>query len=100
MDLDTWHEVFSTLQKNVLRTVMTAWGIVWGTFMLVMMLGFGNGLEAGVTKNMVGFAANNVYVWGWRTALAHAGMPAGRRIEFDTGDADALRRLNEVEAVA
>lgn len=100
MDIDTWHEVFSTLQRNVLRTVMTAWGIFWGTFMLVMMLGFGNGLEAGVTKNMVGFAANNVYVWGWRTTLPHAGMPPGRRIELEIGDADAIRRLEEVEAVA
>jgi putative ABC transport system permease protein len=100
MDLDTWHEVFSTLQKNVLRTVMTAWGIFWGTFMLVMMLGFGNGLEAGVMKNMTGFAANNVYVWGWRTSVPHAGMPPGRRIWLDTSDVEALQRLDGVEAVA
>lgn len=100
MDIDTWHEVFSTLQKNVLRTVMTAWGIFWGTFMLVMMLGFGNGLEAGVTRNMVGFAANNIYVWGGRATLPHAGLPPGRRIRLETSDADAIRRLDGVEAVA
>jgi putative ABC transport system permease protein len=100
MDLDTWHEVFSTLQKNVLRTVMTAWGIFWATFMLVMMLGFGNGLEAGVMKNMVGFAANNVYVWGGRTSMPHAGLPPARRIRLDTSDVEAVQRLDGVEAVA
>jgi putative ABC transport system permease protein len=100
MDIDTWQEVFSTLQKNVLRTVMTAWGIFWGTFMLVMMLGFGNGLEAGVTKNMVGFAANNVYAWGGRTTLPHGGMTPGRRIRLDTSDVEAVERLDGVEAVA
>jgi putative ABC transport system permease protein len=100
IDLDTWQEVFSTLQKNVLRTVMTAWGIFWGTFMLVVMLGFGNGLELGVTQNMVGFAGNNVFLWGGRTTLAHAGMTPGRSVRLDTDDVDAVRRVDGVEAVA
>ena len=37
IDLDSWHEVFSTLERNLLRTTMTAWGVFWGTFMLVAM---------------------------------------------------------------
>jgi hypothetical protein len=73
LDLDSWQEVFSTLQKNLLRTLMTAWGIFWGTFMLVAMLGFGKGLEVGVQKNMLGFVANNVYAWGQITSKAHGG---------------------------
>ena len=101
LDVDTWQEVFSTLQKNVLRTAMTAWGVFWGTLMLVMMLGFGSGLEAGVTKNMVGFSANNVYAWGQNTTLPYAGLAPGRWIRFDMDDVAALRRsVPGIEAVA
>jgi putative ABC transport system permease protein len=101
IDLDTWQEVFSTLQKNVLRTSMTAWGVFWGAFMLVVMLGFGTGLEAGVTKNMLGFSANNVYAWGGNTSLPYAGMAPGRWIRLNTDDVAALRRnVPGVEAVA
>lgn len=91
IDLDTWQEVFSTLQKNVARTVMTAWGVFWGTCMLVFMLGIGRGLEGGVTRNMASLSANNVYVWGQRTALPHAGLAPGRRIRLDTDDVQAVR---------
>jgi putative ABC transport system permease protein len=100
IDLDSWHEVFSTLQKNVLRTTMTAWGVFWGTFMLVSMLGFGNGLEAGVNRNMLGFVANNVYAWGQQTSRAFGGLSPGRRVRLQTDDADAVRQLPGVVAVA
>lgn len=100
IDLDSWQEVFSTLQKNLLRTLMTAWGIFWGTFMLVAMLGFGKGLELGVQRNMLGFVANNVYAWGQRTSKPHGGLAPGRRVRLDISDAEVLRQLPGVVAVA
>lgn len=100
MDIDTWQEVFATLQKNLLRTAMTAWGVFWGTFMLVAMLGFGNGLEAGVQRNMLGYVANNVYAWGQMTTRPFAGLSPGRPIRLNTDDAAAVRELPGVEAVA
>ena len=100
IDLDSWHEVFSTLERNLLRTSMTAWGVFWGTFMLVSMLGFGNGLESGVNRTMLGFVGNNVYAWGQVTTRPHAGLAPGRAIRLDTDDADAIRRLDGVVAVA
>lgn len=90
IDVDDWQEVLSTLQKNPLRTAMTAWGVFWGTFMLVLMLGFGNGLERGVSKNMLGFGQNNVYMWGGRTTRPHGGMPPGRWIQLKTSDMEAI----------
>ncbi|MEO8178563.1 MAG: ABC transporter permease [Deltaproteobacteria bacterium] len=99
-DLDTWHEVFSTLQKNVLRTAMTAWGVFWGAFMLVVMLGIGRGLEDGVTRNMSSLAANNVYVWGGRSSLPYAGLALGRQIRLDLDDVAAVQQLPGVVAVA
>ena len=100
IDLDSWHEVFSTLERNLLRTTMTAWGVFWGTFMLVAMLGFGNGLETGVNRSMLGFVGNNVYAWGQATTRPHAGLAPGRRVRLDTEDAVAIRKLDGVVAVA
>jgi putative ABC transport system permease protein len=100
IDLDSWHEVFSTLERNLLRTTMTAWGVFWGTFMLVAMLGFGNGLESGVNRSMLGFVGNNVYAWGQATTRPHAGLAPGRRVRLDTDDAAAIQRLDGVVAVA
>jgi putative ABC transport system permease protein len=99
-DIDTWHEVFSTLQKNALRTAMTAWGVFWGTFMLVVMLGIGSGLQGGVARNIASLAANNVYVWGGNTTRPYAGLAPGRRVRLDLEDAAALRQLPGVAALA
>lgn len=99
-DLDTWHEVFATLQKNLLRTLMTAWGVFWGAFMLVVMLGIGRGLEGGVTRNMSSLTANNVYVWGGNTSRPYAGLALARRIRLTVDDIPVVRALPGVEAVA
>lgn len=90
-DVDTWQEVFASLQKNLLRTGMTAWGVFWGTFMLILMLGFGTGLEAGVTRNMLGFAGNNVFLWGRRTSIPYQGTPPGKSVRLSTRDMPLLK---------
>lgn len=97
-DIDTWHEVFSTLQKNVLRTLMTAWGVFWGAFMLVIMLGIGRGLEDGVTRNMASLSANNVYLWGGRSSVPHAGLALGRPLRLDLQDVTEVQQLPGVVA--
>lgn len=90
-DLDKWQEVLHTLRRNKLRTLLTAAGVLWGIFMLVLMLGFGNGLERGVMQNMVGFVSNSVYVWGQRTSKPYEGLAPGRRIRFTTQDIQAIQ---------
>lgn len=101
IDLDSMHEVFSTLSRNKLRLLMTASGVFWGIFMLLVMLGFGNGLEAGVSKNMIGFVSNSVYTWGQRTSKPHEGFQPGRRVRLRNEDAAALEAgLDDVAVVA
>ncbi len=100
LDFDTWQEIWATIRKNRLRTFLTALGVFWGMFMLLLMLGFGNGLQRGVTGNMSGFATNAVYVWGQRTSMPYEGLPPGREVDFTNDDIATIERIRGVEHVA
>lgn len=97
---DHFREVFSTLRRNVLRTTLTAIGVFWGVFLLVMMVGFGNGLETGTVQSMSGWATNSMFVWGDRTTVAFDGLSPGRQVRLNLEDADALRRVEGVGVVS
>lgn len=92
-DIDRWREVFDTLSANKLRTILTAFGVLWGIFMLIIMLGAGSGLYNGVTSEFQGFATNSLYVWTQRTTLPYKGLPAGRWFNMNNEDTKALREL-------
>jgi putative ABC transport system permease protein len=91
-DLDRWNELFANLARNRLRTLLTAFGIYWGIFMLVILLGAGNGLRNGVTQEFAGDAVNNVWIWAGQTSQAYRGFQPGRLIEFTLDDYETLRR--------
>ncbi len=97
-DLDNWHEIYSSLAKNRLRTALTAFGVFWGIFMLMVLLGSGQGLENGISSDFTGTATNSFYVWTWRTTKPYRGLPSGRRFELSNRDTEAIRR--EVPEVA
>jgi len=100
-DSDRWDEIFSALKKNKLRTALTAFGVFWGIFMLIIMLGSGNGLENGVTGNFGGTATNSVFIWTRSTSVPYAGLPEGRRFEMRNEDMEVLRReVPEMEHLA
>ncbi len=90
-DRDRWQEIFHTLKKNKLRTFMTAFGVFWGIFMLVIMLGSGRGLKNGIVSGMGDFATNSVFVWTQQTTMPYKGFPRGRRFNFRNDDIQALR---------
>lgn len=100
-DRDSWQEIFHTLKKNKLRTFMTAFGVFWGIFMLIIMLGSGAGLENGVSSGMGKFATNSFFVWTQRTTIPYKGFPRGRRYNFRNDDIQALRdNISEIEYLA
>lgn len=100
-DLDRWQEVFDTLGANLLRTILTAFGVLWGIFMLIIMLGAGSGLKNGVSAEFEGFATNSLYLWTQRTTLPHNGLPAGRWFMMSNEDTKALKQLvPEAEVIA
>jgi putative ABC transport system permease protein len=90
-DRDKWQEIFHTLKKNKLRTFMTAFGVFWGIFMLIIMLGSGRGLEHGVSQGMGNFATNSVFLWTQQTTIPYKGLPRSRRFNFRNDDIRALK---------
>jgi putative ABC transport system permease protein len=91
-DLDNWQEIYASLAKNRLRTALTAFGVFWGIFMLMVLLGSGRGLENGVNSDFTGSATNSFYVWTQRTSKPFRGLPAGRRFRLSNADTEAIRR--------
>jgi putative ABC transport system permease protein len=99
-DLDSWQEIFATLRKNRLRTALTGLGVFLGIVILMIMVAFNRSLEAGVQRQMAGFATNAVFVWGQRTSEPYAGLPVNRPIQFDNADVEALRGLAQIQHLA
>jgi putative ABC transport system permease protein len=98
-DLDKWEEIWLTMMQHKLRTALTAFGVFWGIFMLVILLGAGNGLRNGAMQNF-DIAKNAVFVWTMETTVPFEGFDAGRSIQLNNEDLAALRRLDEVDIIA
>lgn len=99
-DLDSWQEIWATLRKNKLRAVLTACGVFWGMFMLMVLLGLGAGLQRGVVKSLGGMSLNSVYVWSQRTSMPYKGLQPGRYVKFTNQDIASIGRVPGVDYVA
>lgn len=100
-DFDSLREILSTISKNKLRTTLTGFAVAWGIFMLIVLLGTGNGLKNGVTSNFSRRAQNSVTLWpGW-TSMPYKGFPTNREIKFDGRDYDLIKnKIPEVQYVS
>lgn len=97
-DPDLWKEIVSALKQNRLRSFMTAFGVFWGIFMLIIMSGAGRALENGMLEGVKGFATNSAFFWTERTSKPHEGFQRGRRWEYKNEDIEYIRQnVREVE---
>ena len=80
------------MRKNKLRTVLTGFGVFWGIFMLILLLGAGKGLQNGVEQGFSSAAKNSVWIQARRTSVPYQGLPTGRSIQFKQADLDAIER--------
>ena len=81
-DIDRWQEIFETIRKNKLRTFLTGLSVASGIFILVVLLGFGRGMENGIRKEFERDASNRIIVWTQLTSKEYKGLNPGRRIQM------------------
>jgi putative ABC transport system permease protein len=98
-NLDRWREIFDTLMRSKMRTLLTAFSMAWGIFMLVVLVGLGNGLQNGVEENFADDAINSIWIRAGNTSLPYKGLPTGRRVMFANADVDTIRELPESDKV-
>ncbi|WP_417588677.1 ABC transporter permease [Owenweeksia hongkongensis] len=101
MDRDQWQEILVVLGRNKLRTFLTAFGVFWGIFMLVIMMGSGKGLQNGANAGFGGTATNSIFIWTQLTSMPYKGFKRGRNFNFRNSDVPALRAaVPEIEVLA
>jgi putative ABC transport system permease protein len=91
-DLDKWQEIFSTIRKNRLRTFLTGFSVAWGIFMLILLLGAGEGLKHGTENQFKGDAINSVWVMPGKTSMPYNGYKPNRSITFENADFEDISR--------
>lgn len=81
-DIERWQEIFDTIRKNKLRTFLTGLSVASGIFILVILLGFGQGMRNGIQKEFEQDATTSIEVWAGVTSVGYKGLNPGRRIQF------------------
>ena len=84
--LELYHEIVSSFRNNKLRTALTGFAVSWGIFLLIALLGAGNGLMNSFMGNMRDFISQSITVEGWRTSMPYQGYKEGRDIQLDQAD--------------
>jgi putative ABC transport system permease protein len=96
-DIDKWQEVLGAIRKNKLRTFLTAFSVMWGIFMLIVLLGASEGLSNGTRSKFMSNPTNTIWISAGRTAVPYNGMGPGRQINLKTEDYNYI--LNGVEGI-
>ncbi|MDR0538465.1 MAG: ABC transporter permease [Tannerellaceae bacterium] len=91
-DADRWLEIWVTITRNKLRSVLTCLGVFWGVLMLVLLLGAGTGMKNGIFSNFEGYATNSVFFITDRTSEPYKGFKKGRYWNMRNRDIDNIRK--------
>ena len=91
VDMDTCEEILVTITRNKTRSLLTAFGVFWGIFMLVALIGGGQGMQQAMSSQFEGFATNSAFLVSQKTGEAYKGFRKGRWWNLELSDIERLR---------
>lgn len=100
-DYDRWREIFIAISKNKLRSALTAFGVFWAVFMLIALVGSGNGLQNGITNGIKDFSTDSGFMWSQTTTKPFLGYKRGRYWNINNNDISSIKdQITEIAAVS
>jgi putative ABC transport system permease protein len=96
-DPDTWQEIYGSIRKNKMRASITIIGVMWGIFLLIVLLGAARGMENNFNKLFGNFATNSVFVWAQSTSMPFKGFQQGKSIRLKLTDSDHI--MSEIQGL-
>lgn len=100
-DIDNINEIWQTIARNKTRSLLTAFGVFWGIFILVILLACGNGFDNGLRSQIEGFATNSTFLITTPTTEAYKGYQKGRNWDVDMSDIEAIeKKIKGVDKVS
>ena len=91
LEKDTWQEVFDSLSKNKLRSILTMVGVWWGILLLIALLGSAKGIENNFNRMFENFATNSLFIFSGTTTMPFKGYQEGRRIILNLNDVESIK---------
>jgi putative ABC transport system permease protein len=91
-DIDKWQEILSTIKQNKLRTFLTGFSVAWGIFMLIILLGVGNGFQNAISFSFNSAKINSFWIFGGQTTNDYKGLKAGRFIQLNNEDYSKVKQ--------
>ena len=100
-DRNTWQEIFGSISKNKIRTVITIIGVLWGIFVYIGMSGAAKGLDNGFERQFETVAMNSLFAWAQSTSKPYDGFKTGRQLRLELSDVQVLQnRIPEIQFIA
>ena len=93
--IDFIQEIYGTIKRNKLRTALTGFAVAWGIFMLIVLLGAGNGILNAFEQQSGNMAMNSFQIWPGQTSLPYQGMKEGRNIKLTEKELELTRQMTE-----
>ncbi len=99
-DIDTWQEIFNSISRNKIRTIITVIGVLWGIFLYIVLSGASKGVDNGFERQFERISSNSLFIWEQYTSIPYAGFKTGRGIKLKLKDLEILKkRIPEIKDI-